>query len=75
MRLLVRGFSHHVTGKSVLHGFVSVSDAADTGIVGHRRRFVSIEKENRFEASFAPSLRFGCHLTWVLQRLFLSALY
>lgn len=31
MRLLVRGFSHHVTGKSVLHGSVSVSDAADTG--------------------------------------------
>lgn len=64
-----------MAGRSVLHGFVSVSDAADMGIVGRRRRFVSIEKGNRFEASCAPFPRFGRHLIWVLQRLFLSALY
>ena len=48
-----RGFRLRGVRRSVRHGLISVSCMAGVCIVGHGRRFVSIEKENRFEATLS----------------------
>ena len=48
-----QGFRLRGVRRSVRHGLISVSCMAGVCIVGHGRRFVSIEKENRFEATLS----------------------
>lgn len=48
-----RGFACAGCGGRFRHGLISVSCMAGVCIVGHGRRFVSIEKENRFEATLS----------------------